>query len=92
MRQLYLAAYDVVDERRRRMALQVARSFAIGGQKSVHECLLSPAERNELNTTMEILLDPETDRYLLVGLDPRATSFIMGRAVRPALSTVLYVG
>ncbi len=92
MRKLYLVAYDISAKDRLRNALQASRSFAIGGQKSVHECTLSEAERDELQETMKDLLDLEEDRLLLLRLDPRAVSFTLGRAVRPQVSTVFYVG
>lgn len=92
MRKLYLAAYDISERSRLRSALKAARSFAIGGQKSVHECSLSAAELDELLATMDILLDEDTDRLLLIRLDPRAASFLLGRAVRPVIQQVLYFG
>ncbi len=90
MRKLYLAAYDVADEARLRYALRAARSFAIGGQKSVHECMISDAEMAELLVSIEERLDPNDDRFLLLRLDPRAKIFLLGRAIAPSLSDVLY--
>ena len=47
-RDFFLAAYDVAHPRRRAAALKLARGYATGGQRSVHECFLTPAERGEL--------------------------------------------
>lgn len=44
-RTLHLAAYDISEPRRLVAALKLMRAFATGGQKSVHELYLTPAER-----------------------------------------------
>lgn len=91
-RDLHLAAYDIVEPRRLSAALKLARAYATGGQKSVHELFLTPAERVKLVADMRALLDLETDRFLLIRLDPRSRVHTLGRAVVPADPDYFYVG
>ena len=91
-RDLHLAAYDVSEPRRLSAALKLARAYATGGQKSVHELFLTPAERLKLVADMRALLDLETDRFLLIRLDPRSRVHTLGRAVVPADPDYFYVG
>ena len=91
MRHLFLAAYDVTDDTRLRNALKLTRGFAVGGQRSVHECLLSPGERDDLLTALDFSLSLDVDRFLLLHLDPRSQIFVLGRALRPPLPTTLYI-
>lgn len=91
-RDLYLAAYDVCEPRRLNAALKLARAYATGGQKSVHELFLTPAERLQLVDGMRALIDMETDRFLLIRLDPRSRVHALGRALAPADPDYFYVG
>ena len=91
-RDLHLAAYDVSEPRRLSAALKLARAYATGGQKSVHELFLTPAERVKLVADMRALLDLEADRFLLIRLDPRSRVHTLGRAVVPADPDYFYVG
>ncbi|MDP2368774.1 hypothetical protein [Rhodoferax sp.] len=91
-RDLYLAAYDVSEPRRLSAALKLTRAYATGGQKSVHELFLTPAERASLVEDMSVLLDLDTDRFLLLKLDPRSRVHTLGKAVAPADPDFFYVG
>ncbi len=91
-RDFFLAAYDVADRRRLAAALQLVRAYATGGQKSVHECFLSSGERNNLMHDMSVLLEEDTDRFLLLRLDPRARIHALGRATAPADPDYFYIG
>lgn len=83
VRALHLACYDVGNDARLRVALRLARRHASGGQKSVHECWLSPAEAGDLLGNFQWLMDPDSDRLLLVRLDPRRTVKLRGCACAP---------
>ena len=91
-RDLHLAAYDIAEPRRLTAALKLTRAYATGGQKSVHELFLTPAEREQLVANMEALIDKNTDRFLLLKLDPRSRVHTLGRAVAPADPDYFYVG
>lgn len=91
-RDLYLAAYDVASPRRLIAALALVRGYATGGQKSVHEVFLTPAERHELLHNMALILDETEDRFFLLRLDPRACTYALGVATRPADPDYFYVG
>lgn len=90
-RKLYLAAYDVREPRRLAAALKVARGFARGGQKSVHECWLSPSERSELIAGMKGVLDLSEDSFALIPLEPRRPMTTLGVAIPPADPKFFYI-
>lgn len=92
VRDLYIAAYDVADPRRLRHALQAAKAYAVGGQRSAYECYLTPAERRAFLREMAALLEPEEDRFLLLRLDPRCKVQALGVAVPPKDPSYFYVG
>jgi len=62
----YIAAYDISSARRLRAALKILLDYAVGRQKSVFECELEPARRDELCSRIEDLLDPAEDRFFLL--------------------------
>lgn len=83
-RALYLAAYDVSDPGRLAAALDLVRGYSTGGQKSVHEVYLSAEEHASLLQQMAWILDEADDRFMLLRLDPRATTRTIGLGVQPA--------
>ena len=91
-RALHLACYDISEPRRLVAALKLARVYATGGQKSVHELFLTPAERTDLIEDMSVLMDMATDRFLLLRLDPRSRVHTLGKAVQPSDPDYFYVG
>jgi CRISPR-associated protein Cas2 len=91
-RDLHLAAYDISEPRRLSAALKLTRAYATGGQKSVHELYLTSAERAALVEDMSVLMDLQTDRFLLLRLDPRSRVHTLGKAVAPCDPDYFYVG
>lgn len=91
-RRLYLAAYDVADPRRLARALARAKRHACGGQKSVFECWLTPAEMAAFVDAMRRLLRAGEDRFFLLRLDPRSRPRTLGLAVPPADLDFFYQG
>lgn len=91
-RNLYIAAYDVSDPGRLRGALRIARDYATGGQKSVHECFLDPVEKAELESRMRALLDEDEDRFVLVPVEPRGRVHVLGIAIAPDDPEIYYFG
>ena len=91
-RDLHLAAYDITEPRRLCAALKLTRAYATGGQKSVHELFLTAAERTALVADMSALMDMETDRFLLLRLDPRSRVHTLGKALAPSDPDYFYVG
>lgn len=90
-RSLYLAAYDVADPRRLRAALDLVRGYSTGGQKSVHECFLTEAEKARLLHDMALVLEEDEDSFLLLRLDPRARVLTLGKAIEPADEPYFYL-
>lgn len=91
-RGLYLAAYDVSSAARLRRMLNIVKDFSTGGQKSVYECYLTDAEREELLGRVREEIDEEEDRFMLLRLDPRSRVRTLGVAVQPADPGYFYVG
>ncbi|PPC89694.1 MAG: CRISPR-associated endonuclease Cas2 [Methylobacter sp.] len=91
-RQLYLAAYDISCNRRLRKALYVLRGYASGGQKSVFECFLTEAEKNQLLEEIVNVIEPEEDRFILLRLTGTKHIRILGKAVPPQDGSFYYVG
>jgi len=91
-RLLHLACYDVAEPHRLVAALKLTRVYATGGQKSVHELFLTVAERDTLLADMRRLLALDTDRFLLLRLDPRSRVHTLGRALQPADPDYFYIG
>lgn len=82
-RTLHLLAYDVAHPARLRRALRAARRHASGGQKSAHECWVTPGERAALLRAMRGVLHPRADRMLSIRLDPRLPPRGLGIAQPP---------
>ena len=91
-RTLYIAAYDISDNRRLRRAHHVLKGYATGGQKSVFECFLSEMERRQLLADVRDVIDESEDRFILLRLEQRATLRTLGTAVKPADPDLFYVG
>jgi CRISPR-associated protein Cas2 len=91
-RMLYIAAYDISDDRRLRCALYVLKGYATGRQKSVFECWLTEAERQQLLDAVREVIDESEDRFVLLRLEQRATFRALGIAVKPADPDFFYVG
>ena len=91
-RELYLAAYDISQPRRLTAAFKLTRAYATGGQKSVHELYLTAAEHGTLVEDMSVLMNLNTDRFLLLRLDPRSRVHTLGKAVAPSDRDYFYVG
>lgn len=91
-RRLYIAAYDISDQRRLRQALKIAKGFATGGQKSVFECFLTEGERGSLIRQLTAVIDPQQDAVLVVRLDPRSKVRTLGIGVPPVDGPYFYHG
>jgi CRISPR-associated protein Cas2 len=91
-RDLYIAAYDISCQRRLRAALKVVKGHATGGQKSVYECFLTPAERRDLLDDLRLVIKPIEDRVLLIRLDPRSRVHTLGIGEAPQDLPFFYCG
>ncbi len=79
-RSLYLVAYDVCQPRRLRKVCRYLGSYKVGGQKSVFEVWVTPAELRGIRVELERLMDLGEDRLHILSLDPRMTPRCLGRA------------
>jgi CRISPR-associated protein Cas2 len=90
-RPFYLAAYDISHNYRRSKARQVLKAYSYSGQRSVFECYLTDAERQEVIRRLLPLIGC-ADRFFLLRLDPRSRVLTLGRAVEPQDPPFFYVG
>jgi CRISPR-associated endonuclease Cas2 len=91
-RRLHIAAYDIVDDRRRRAVHRIVRGLASGAQKSVYECLLSPCERDQLVRATECEMDITEDRLIVVALQTDGLRLGLGQARVSTISGFRYIG
>lgn len=69
-RNLYLIAYDICDPRRLYRVCRYLTGYKVGGQKSVFEIWVTPAELREIRVRLGELMEKE-DRLHILNLDPR---------------------
>jgi CRISPR-associated protein Cas2 len=79
MRALYLTAYDVADPRRLRRVYRYLCAYRVGGQKSVPEVWVTPAELRRIRADLFDLLDAGKDRLHIFALDPRMETRVCGQ-------------
>lgn len=91
-RTLYIAAYDISDAKRLRLALAVLKEYSTGGQKSVFECFLTESERQELVDRVLEIVDTDRDRFFLLRLDPRAEVRAFGKGLAPENPPYFFIG
>jgi CRISPR-associated protein Cas2 len=91
-RPFYVVAYDVADPRRLRAVHLAVRAYSTGGQKSVHECWLSPGEYAQLCAVLAAEIDPLDDSVLFLRLDPRMGTHVLGIGVKPRDAPFFYAG
>lgn len=91
-RALYIAAYDVVDNKRRRRMRKMMQGYATGGQKSVFECFLNSNERRWLIIKGCSHLDEQEDRFAILRVEERTQPILHGIATPPVDPHFRYVG
>ena len=91
-RDLFVVAYDITDPSRLTRARHLLKGYSTGGQKSVFECFLSPAEARELQQKLMELIDEADDRVHLFPLDGRSKPHVLGVAEPPADPDFFYFG
>ena len=91
-RALHIAAYDVASPAPARQVRRVVKACATGGQKSVFECFLTPAERERLLVRVRRLIDEREDRFTLLRVEERTAPVLLGVAKPSADPEFHYVG
>jgi CRISPR-associated protein Cas2 len=71
---LYIVAYDVSSPQRWRRVIKALRKLCRRSQLSVFVCRGTPARIGRLESTLRRILDPDSDRLLIVDLGPAATA------------------
>ena len=78
MRTLYLTAYDVADPHRLRRVYRYLSAYRVGGQQSVPEIWVTPAELQRIRADLSDLLNSGEDRLHIFSLDPRMKVICVG--------------
>ncbi|QTR49614.1 CRISPR-associated endonuclease Cas2 [Candidatus Thiothrix anitrata] len=68
-RRAAVIAYDISSNKRRRQVHRRLQAWRLDSQYSVFECQLSSFEAKELFMQLTEIIDPETDKLLLMWLD-----------------------
>jgi len=79
-RDLYLIAYDICDPGRLRRVFRYLAGYKVGGQKSVFEVWITPAELRTIRAELNELMDAQADRLHILSLDPRMKPRCYGNA------------
>lgn len=82
-RKLYLVCYDIADSRRLVKTHRAIKRYAVDGQKSLYECLLTSSELRDLEVWLTAHIKPEEDRIFIFGLSSFDQVQYFGRASRP---------
>ena len=70
MRQVYLIAYDVADDKRRTKVFNKLKGYGDALQYSLFRCVLTPAQRLILRSEVWNIINHDQDRILLIDLGP----------------------
>jgi len=71
MKRPILIAYDVSDPKRLYRTLKILKRWRLDGQKSVHECMMTPEQVAALKNELAYIMNEEEDKLLMVWLDKR---------------------
>lgn len=69
MKRAILIAYDISHPKRRYRALKILKRWRLDGQKSVHECMLTTEQAQNLKNELTHVMNAEEDKLLMVWLD-----------------------
>ncbi len=90
-RTLFLVCYDIGNPKRLYRVHRYLLGYKVGGQKSLYECWLTPAELRQIRQTLEDLIDPTQDRAHIFQLDPRMKIEGLGLATHPPTDAFMIV-
>jgi CRISPR-associated protein Cas2 len=79
-----LFAYDIHDNRLRRLSLRILREWRLDGQLSVHECLLEPSEAAAVFGQLQQDLDPVRDQLLFAWVQTHRPILARGKGCMAA--------
>lgn len=79
-RDLYLVAYDVCEPHRLNRVCRYMTGYRIGGQKSVVEVWVTPAELRRIRADLDGMMEAGEDRLNIIALDPRMKPHCLGNA------------
>jgi len=87
-----LIAYDITQNKRLNRMRKYLKGYSTGGQKSVFECFLTPAEAGEISLVMEGMIRTDEDRVHIFSLDGASRTHTLGIGVQPKDPAFFYFG
>lgn len=73
-----VVAYDIKSNNKRAKMLKILKKWRLDGQKSVHECLLSQQQAQNLFADLKSIADADTDRIMLAWVNPNRPIYNRG--------------
>ncbi len=91
LRNRYLVAYDITDNKRLNKVHKKVQAYAVGGQKSFYECWLNAVEFEEFRQKITALLDTQEDRCFIFQIDHDNQPLLLGKAKLPTQQIFLII-
>ena len=89
--QPFLVAYDISNSKVRYKVRRILKEWRLGGQKSVHECRLKQNQAEELFLQLSEHINHETDKLLMVRLEPHRAVLFRGLGRNDSRRTLRHV-
>lgn len=70
MRSVFIAAYDIADDKRRTKVFHKLKGYGEALQYSLFRCILTPMQRLKMRAELWEVLNQAEDRLLLIDLGP----------------------
>lgn len=78
-RNRYLICYDIASPKRLHYVREAIKEFAVSGQKSFYECLMTTAEQKKMQQRLQKIINTNKDRIHIFQLDPRQIPKFFGK-------------
>ncbi|WP_044414221.1 CRISPR-associated endonuclease Cas2 [Thiomicrospira microaerophila] len=76
-----IIAYDIKSNAMRAKMLRILKRWRLDGQKSVHECLLTRQQAQELYLQLKSIANPESDRVMLAWINQNRPIYNKGTGI-----------
>lgn len=79
----YLVCYDIVKDRRRNKVAHLLEGYGLRVQKSVFECVLTPAQQEMLQRKLERYIEPKEDQVRFYPMSGHTRSKVLILGLQP---------
>ncbi|MGY4676968.1 CRISPR-associated endonuclease Cas2 [Pasteurella sp. P03HT] len=91
IRERYLIAYDISNQRRLSKVHKKVEAFSIGGQKSFYECWFTKNELTVFKSDIKEIIDITEDRVFIFQINPQTEPMLFGKAKLQSISPFLII-